>query len=254
MRVASTMLGAALLLAPATPGVSDGDATPPASRAVPPEAARPEIARVPGEPSDGAACIESTVAAIQRRYGAVRDLRSRFVQETRSVALGRPGAISVSSGTVTFAKPGRMRWSYEEPEQSLVVSDGRWLWIYDPANREVQRFAVAEGYLSGAAIQFLLGEGDILRDFRVSAESCVGDIIDLELVPREAASYEKLRVRVDRSSGDLLETTVVDLLGNATRVAFQEIQANLDPAPELFRFDPPPGVRLIEVEPPGAGK
>ncbi len=254
MRVASTMLGAALLLAPSTPGVSGGEAPPAASRSAPPEAARSEIAPAPGEPSDHAACIESTVAAIQRRYGAVRDLRSRFVQESRSVALGRRGAVSVSSGTVTFAKPGKMRWSYQEPEQSLVVSDGSWLWIYDPANREAQRFAVADGYLSGAAIQFLLGEGDIPRDFRVSAESCAGEVIDLELVPREAATYEKLRVRVDRSSGDLLETTLVDLLGNATRVAFQEIQVNLDPAPELFRFDPPAGVRVIEVEPTGAGK
>lgn len=247
MRFASATLGVALLLAPAAPGVSGGDVSPAGSRPALPGAA-------PGEPSGDASCVESTVAAIQRRYGAVRDLRSRFVQQTRSVALGGPGAVSESSGTVIFAKPGRMRWSYEEPEESLVVSDGHWLWIYDPANREVQRFAVADGYLSGAAIQFLLGEGNILRDFRVSAESCSGDSIDLDLVPRQAASYEKLRVRVERSSGDLLETTVVDLLGNTTRVAFQEIQANLDPAPELFRFDPPPGVRLIEVEPPGAGK
>ncbi len=252
MRVASTMLGAALLLAPATPGVSGDEASPAASPSVPSGAARLELA--PGEPSQRAACIESTVAAIQRRYGAVRDLRSRFVQESRSVALGRRGAVSVSSGTVTFAKPGKMRWSYQEPEQSLVVSDGSWLWIYDPANREAQRYAVADGYLSGAAIQFLLGEGDIPRDFRVSAESCTGEVVDLELVPRQASTYEKLWVRVDRSSGDLLETTVVDLLGNATRVAFQEIQVNLDPAPELFRFDPPAGVRVIELEPTGAGK
>lgn len=238
MRVASTLLGAALLLAPALPGVAGGEAP-----------------STPGASSAGhEACIESTVAAIQERYGAIRDLRSRFVQETRSVALGGPGAVSVSSGTVTFAKPGRMRWSYEEPEESLVVSDGRWLWIYDPANREAQRYAVADGYLSGAAIQFLLGEGDVLRDFRVRAESCAGDVVDLELVPRQAATYEKLRVRAERASGDLLETTVVDLLGNVTKVVFQDVQANLDPAPELFRFEPPAGVRLIEVEPPGAGK
>ena len=247
MRIASTMLGVALLLAPAAPGVGGGDASPEASRS-----ALPGVA--PGEPSADADCVESTVAAIQGRYGAVRDLRGRFVQETRSVALGGPGAVSEASGTVTFAKPGRMRWSYEEPEESLVVSDGHWLWIYDPAHKEAQKLEVGEAWLSGAAIQFLLGEGNILRDFRVSAESCSGDIIDLDLVPREAASYEKLRVRVERSSGDLLETTVVDLLGNVTKVAFQGIQANLDPAPELFRFDPPPGVRLIEIEPPGAGK
>ena len=119
------------------------------------------------------------------------------------------------------------------------MSDGRWLWIYDPLNREVQKLAVGDGYLSGAAIQFLLGEGEILRDFRVTAESCDESQARLVLIPRRPTSYERLRVRADRASGDLLETEIVDLLGNVTRVAFEGIETNLNPAPELFRFVAP---------------
>jgi outer membrane lipoprotein carrier protein len=197
-----------------------------------------------GEASD---CAVTAVAAIQKRYEAVRDLRSRFEQTTRAVALGGPGATTVSRGTASFAKPGRMRWSYEEPEPSLVVSDGTTLWIYDPANREVQRLAVDRGFLSGAAIQFLLGEGDILREFAVTARSCEEDLVELELVPRQETTYEKLILRADPRRGDLRETTVVDLLGNATTVAFREVETNRDLAPELFRFEPPPGVRVVDL-------
>jgi len=230
MRVCTLLLWGALLLGPAAPASANGS------------------------PEDDAACVRTAVDAIQRRYREVRDLRSGFVQTTRSVALGAAGALSVSRGTVVFAKPGKMRWSYEEPEPSLVVSDGSWLWIYDPVNREAQRARVGAGYLSGAAIQFLLGEGDIQRDFEVTAESCAEGSISLELHPRRPASYEKLRVVTDPATGDLRETTVVDLLGNVTKVAFQDMRANLDPPADVFTFDPPPGVTVIDLEPATPGE
>jgi outer membrane lipoprotein carrier protein len=199
------------------------------------------------EPS---ACVRGAVAAIQRRYESVRDLSARFEQTSRSVALGNAGASTRSRGRVSFAKPGRMRWHYEEPEESLVVSDGRWLWLYDPARREAQKLPVGEAWLSGAAIQFLLGEGQILRDFRVSAELCGAQDARLTLVPRQPASYERILLRADPRSGEILETEVHDLLGNATRVAFSEVRVNTDPAAALFEFEAPPGVELLELEAP----
>lgn len=193
-------------------------------------------------------CVRSAVEAIQKRYETVRDLSARFEQTSHSVALGRAGGSSVSSGRVVFAKPGRMRWHYEEPEESLVVSDGRWLWIYDAALREAQKFEVGEAWLSGAAIQFLLGEGRILRDFHTRADACGPAEAVLELVPRRPATYEKLRLRADPRSGDILETEVHDLLGNVTRVAFRDLEVNTDPPPETFTFQAPEGVKVLELD------
>jgi outer membrane lipoprotein carrier protein len=200
-------------------------------------------------PSDSA-CGEAAAAALQRRYESVRDLRAEIVQTTRSASLGTgPSHSIVSSGTVTLAKPGKLRWSYEQPEPSLVVSDGATLWIYDPQFQEVQKLPATEGYLSGAAIQFLLGEGDMGRDFEISALACGEDSAELLLVPRTPASYEKLHVVVNPGTGDLKKTTVFFVLGNVTEVEFSDIQINLDPPPETFRLEPPPGVRVIELEP-----
>jgi outer membrane lipoprotein carrier protein len=206
-------------------------------------------ARAGDPPAEPDGCAERAARALQRRYESVRDLVARFDQTSRSVALGRPGSDAKSSGSVVFAKPGRMRWTYEEPEPSLVVSDGRSLWIYDPANREVQRMVVSGEYLSGAAVSFLLGDGELLRDFEVRALECADSSVLLDLVPRQPASYERLRARTDPRSGELLETTVVDLLGNATTVALRDVRVNRDPDPALFRFEAPPGVRVIEVTP-----
>ncbi len=228
------LFGGALVLGPSRGALGMGNGDPPESPT-----------------ASVAACAQHAVDAVQRRYRSIRDLRARFTQSTRTVALGnRPSSPALeSTGTVVFAKPGKMRWAYEEPDESLVVSDGHILWLYDPLRREAQRLTVAQGgYLSGAAIQFLLGEGDIRGEFRITAESCGAENARLELLPRRPASYEKLRIRVDPRNGEILATTVVDLLGNVTEVRFSEIRSNRAPASELFRFDPPSGVRVIDLD------
>jgi outer membrane lipoprotein carrier protein len=209
-------------------------------------------AAVAEELAEPPACARAAVAAMQKRYESVEDLRAQFEQTSVSVAMGGASSAVRSRGAVVLAKPGKMRWTYREPEESLVVSDGRWLWLYDPARREAQKLPVGDGYLSAAAMQFLLGEGHILRDFRVAQDACSDREARLTLLPRQPASYEKLRVRVDLPRGDLLETEVVDLLGNTTRVAFREIEVNAGPAPETFTFTPPAGAQVIELEPSAA--
>lgn len=210
-----------------------------------PEAA--PAAQPAGETDD---CATRAVEAIQRRYEGVRDVSARFVQTTRPVAVGsRAQEPETSRGRVVLAKPGKMRWAYEEPQESLVVSDGKTLWLYDPEFGEVQKLPMAEGFLSGAAAQFLLGAGDLRRDFAVSAEACDAEEARLELLPREPATYEKIVLTADPRTGDVRRSRVVDLVGNVSTVEFHEVERNRDPSPETFRFEPPEGVKVIEIEP-----
>jgi outer membrane lipoprotein carrier protein len=140
-----------------------------------------------------------------------------------------------------------MRWDYQEPEESLVVSDGEILWLYDPAFGEAQRLPMAGAFLSGAAIQFLLGEGDMLREFRVTELSCGEASVELELVPREPASYEKLRIVADPAGGDISRTVVVDLIGNVTEIDFTDLKVDQKLPDDFFRFVPPEGVKVVDL-------
>lgn len=207
----------------------------------------------PAKTSSGGACARRAAQKIQERYEAIRDLEADFEQETRSVMLGSSpmGSGAPVRGHVVFAKPGRMRWSYTEPTPSLLVSDGSVLWLYDPTAREASRLAVDEGYLSGAALQFLMGDGKLLDEFELSSPGCSEDpkdgLLRLELVPRKPASYERMSLVADASTGDLKETTIVDLFGNATRVALRDVKTNRRPADSVFHFDPPEGVSVVDL-------
>lgn len=208
----------------------------------------PAAASAGGEEEKSPSCAEEVALRVQGHYEGVRDLQAEFSQSTHNAVLGDvPGAEIPARGRVVFAKPGRMRWVYESPEPSLVVSDGETLWIYDSTLKEVQVLSVDAGFLSGTAIQFLLGEGEILESFDVSAESCEGDEVSLDLRPKQIASYERLRLRVERASGAILGTAVFDLFGNRTDVVFEKMQRNRAPDQSLFRFEPSEDDRVLTL-------
>ncbi len=194
-------------------------------------------------------CVLESVEKIQGFYDSVTDLEGRFVQSTEAVGIGASlaGEESQATGRVVLAKPGRMRWEYEAPEPSLVISNGKSLWIYDPSAGEAQHLAVTEEYLSGAALQFLMGGGVLLEEYDVRQERCAPDQVDLILLPKRPATYESLRLRANRETGQIIETVLVDLLGNTTRLSLQGMQTNRSPEDSRFVFVAPPGVRVLDL-------
>ena len=189
---------------------------------------------------------------IQAHYEDVRDLSARFTQRSRSASFGGEALMSpeAKTGQVVFAKPGKMRWTYEAPEKSVVVSNGRSLWVYDVAAKTVTKLEVTAGFLSGAALQFLLGDGQILDSFEVSAQRCTNERVVLDLIPKEDATYEKLGLVADPTSGNVLATSVLDLFGNLTEIEFEQARFNVGPGAETFEFEAPEGVEVLDY---GAG-
>lgn len=206
----------------------------------------------PRQPSAAATdCAVATADQVQAFYDDVGDLRANFTQRSQSVALGGSGGESTGQGTMVFAKPGRMHWEYTAPEPSVVVSDGETLWIYDPEAREVQVLSVGSGILSSAGLAFLLGDGDLLETFEVEAEGCGQTPVRLRLLPREDAPYEQIGLHVAPDSGMVVATQVTDLFGNRTELDFSNLETNLGPSDDLFRFEPPSGTRILRMDPDG---
>ena len=223
----------------------------------------------PVDASAPRSCAEEVAATVQGHYDAVRDFSADFEQTTHTPLFGAAGTFGgPQRGEVVFAKPGKMRWTYIEPEPSLVVSDGETLWIYSPTLKEASRVRVSEGMLTGAALQFLLGDGKLLESFEVSAEGCprvaelapagtskpaekdqaAAETIELQLTPREPASYQRLGITARVASGEVVATRVLDHLGNETVIAFRQIQHNQDPPSDAFKFVPGPDIEVIKLD------
>ena len=202
-----------------------------------------------------ATCADDFARGVQQHYRDVDNLKATFRQTSETVSIGSrrlSRSNKALEGKVYLQKPSKMRWEYELPEPSLVVSDGEVMWLYDPAQKEVQRMSVAGGLMNMAGVQFLIGQGEILTDFKASTQNCtpVGGRVVVQLVPRQERTYEKLEIVIETSDGAIVETSVFDLFGNITRVALKDVHTGEELEAQLFQFQAPEGVRVIELSPP----
>lgn len=196
---------------------------------------------VASEPSGAALAVR-----LQARYDETRAFRADFVQEVSSAALART---LTSRGRVFFEKPGRMRWEFAEPPQTLI-SDGKSLWLYQPAEQQVVKTPFHQAFNSQTPVSFLTGVGRLAEDFDVSAQGETARVYRLRLLPKRADEpVGRLDIEVSKRTFDIVQALVIDPLGNTTRVSFSNIERTQDLDDALFRFELPPGVDLVEPLP-----
>jgi outer membrane lipoprotein carrier protein len=229
----TTMMASWLLaLAWAAGGTADDPAT--ASRGEPAVLAQAE------EALD----VDTLVSRVQAFYDAVQDYHADFEQTYTNVALGEE---LVSSGHVYFKKPGRMRWDYERPEPKHLISNGRTLWVYEPEFQQVYQENLSSSELP-TAVRFLMGEGNLREDFEITAVDCRGrtGVHCLHLVPRASqGQYRSLEFVVSGEDYSVVETTIVDPVGNTNRFVFRNVSTSDLLPEEGFEFTPTPDMRVL---------
>ena len=199
-----------------------------------------------GTPTYAQPSAAELAARLQARYDETRAFHADFVQDVRSAALGRT---LTSRGHVYFEKPGRMRWEFAEPQQTLIA-DGASFWLYQPAEKQVIKTPFRSAFNSQTPISFLTGVGRLEEDFTVSPQGETEQVHRLRLSPKQdAAAVGHLDVEVDKATFDILQATVTDPLGNMTRLRFRNIERVDDLDDGLFRFALPAGVDLVQPLP-----
>ena len=104
------------------------------------------------------------------RADALADLR-KFVQTVRTgqadftqVVSSPDGAKKrTSAGHFEFERPNRFRFAYAKPDEQLIVSDGKTVWLHDPDLNQVTQRPFGEAL--GATPAALLAGGSLDKDF-----------------------------------------------------------------------------------------
>jgi outer membrane lipoprotein carrier protein len=186
-------------------------------------------------------------ARVQQFYDASKTFRATFKQ---SYMIKAQGVQKVSTGTVTFEKPGKMSWSYAAPNGNRVVSDGTTIKVYEQENQQMYEMAVAKSQYP-AALAFLMGKGQLTRDFTLRlldpAQMKFEGGYVLEGTPKDATpAYQKVLLYVDAATNQVRRALILDAQGNRNRFDFDTPTVNNPIPPEEFNFTPPPGTKVIK--------
>jgi outer membrane lipoprotein carrier protein len=178
--------------------------------------------------------------ALQKKYDAIRDFTADFVQESEGGLLRKK---QTERGVVQVKKPGKMRWDYKAPEPKVFVSDGTRIYLHVPADNQVMVSPVPEQDQATTAVLFLVGKGNLTRDFTVTyADGGSADTYVLKLQPRlPERDYDWLQIEVDRRTLQIRSLSAADNQGGRSAFRFSNFKENTGLSDKTFAFKIPRG-------------
>ncbi len=177
-------------------------------------------------------------AKVQAFYERTRDLEARFTQTYTYAGFGRR---QVSSGTLRVKKPGMMRWDYEKPAPKTIAVKGSRLVQYEPEENQAYVDDKFDASAMSAAVTFLLGKGDLAREFDLSVDD-LGALVLRPKTPDPRVDSIALTVAED---GAVTATRVVDGSGNVNELKFAATRRNVGLPDSAFDVKLPKDVRRI---------
>jgi len=193
-------------------------------------------------PVDAGAVLRS----LEEAGRAVRTLQASFTETKVLVLLDEK---TESRGTVFLQVPGRFRWNYEAPQESVVlVKDGRFA-RYFPKSKQVFR-----GEAKGEAdllVGFGPGAAGLGQKYEATleGEEAVGEVRTyvLDLKPRAGQSglFSAIRLYVDEARFVPVQTRLTEPTGDFTTVRFEKMRINEKLPAGAFELSLPKGV--VEV-------
>ena len=188
---------------------------------------------------------EAIVDRLQKNYDATADFVADFRQETEVKNLNRT---LKASGKLSFKRPGKMLWLYEEPKGQFVVADSKFLYFYQPDQNQVIKSPLKNAFRGDIPLSFLLGLGNLKKDFNATLKGSEENQHILRLEPKgEAGGYSEILVGVNKASSDIVWVSVRDAVANLTSLHFSNMRKGVGLKDSLFQVQIPKGADIVEL-------
>ena len=191
--------------------------------------------------------VAEVAKAVDEHYNNLKSFTADFNETYKGAGMSRS-----ESGRLWLKKPGKMRWEYEQPRAKLFVTDGSTAYFYVPGDQQARRAPVKKLDDLRSPLRYLLGKTKLQKEF---------DGLDFAskvapLAAGDAVLHGQLKSMADRVSDVVLEIApdnrivriiVEEVDGATTEFRFTNIVENPPVEDAKFRFQPPPGVQVIEA-------
>lgn len=160
---------------------------------------------------------------------SIHTMRGGFVQ------IGPDG--TVDQGSFFLSKPGRIRFQYDPPAATLIVSDGRTVAIQNTKLKTLDRYP-----LSQTPLDLILSDDVDLKSKReIVAVQHTADSLIVKAHSSNFGVHADITLSFAMPELELRQWTVVDNQGLSTTVALRQVETGVDiPAAEFVLPDKNP--------------
>lgn len=193
--------------------------------------------------------LDQFITKVQSSYHDVNAIRADFTQ-----TYDAGGGTRVESGTVVFARGGRMRWDYRKPEKKVFLSNKKEVLLYLPEEQQLNRSTVKQSEDYRVPFRLLLSRFDLKKVFHKfeDANNQFQHLPEDRVIiayPRHAEKlgYKHVVLEFDPQM-NIRRLVIVYTNDTVMKFKFSHINRNPSLASALFNLTPPPGTRIINHE------
>ena len=188
---------------------------------------------------------DSLLRKVDDHYNRLSSLRARYTERYLGMGLDR-----TESGTLLLKKPGRMRWSYDQPAGKLFVLDGKFAWFYTPGDDQVQRVPAKQLDDLRSPLRFLLGHTQLKKELGSLTVTQDSHGIHITGVPIGMEQRIKTLTLDVTAAGSIQHMRLEELDGAVTEFSFTQVEENVPARDSDFVFIPPKGSSIVDALPP----
>ncbi|WP_107851328.1 outer membrane lipoprotein chaperone LolA [Oceanimonas marisflavi] len=180
--------------------------------------------------------LADAASDLQQKLSALGRFSADFSQQVYDES-GAP--MQTAEGSMQLARPDRFRWHTISPDESLIVSDGTDVWMYDPFVEQVSIVPLAEAVRNTPFLLISGGDQSRWQNYRVSQQGSSYVVASKD----PAELIQRFSLRFD-ARGRLSRFTVVESGGQRSEFTLSRFNTSPELAASAFRFTPPPGVMV----------
>jgi outer membrane lipoprotein carrier protein len=190
-----------------------------------------------------AGSLPTELKAIELGYQKAKTMKADFVQTTWSKVTNSQ---QITSGTLLFRQPNKIRWIQIKPDPLQLISDGKTFWFYTPPFDESEpgevRIRKTSEVQSQIANQLLAGKFGAARFQSIKKSSST----EFVLIPRRGSagtiSEILLKLSIDGTQVQSLE--IKHSTGNKSQIQLQNLVLGAPAGDSDFVFVVPPKTKV----------
>lgn len=192
--------------------------------------------------------LATILDGIEKRYTGT-GFTAKFFQESMLKAMQ---ISDTAEGQLTVKRPDKMRWEYTLPDIQTIISNGKTMWIYRPADNQVMVGKAPDYFASGKGAGFLSDIHQIRKSFSIEVVKSENEAYyRLKLVPvKKSADLAEVILSVNKKNFQIDQVITYNAYGDETHIILSHYQFNQSPANDLFTLDIPEGVDVVQIDQP----
>ncbi|WP_439212904.1 outer membrane lipoprotein chaperone LolA [Duffyella gerundensis] len=182
-----------------------------------------------------ASALADGASELQQRLDKVNSFHASFTQK---VTDGSGANVQDGQGELWVKRPNLFNWHMTAPDESIIISDGKSLWFYNPFVEQVSASWLKDATSNTPFMLIARNQASDWKQYNIKQQ---GD--QFSLTPKsDAGNLKQFTINVSRS-GTINQFSAIEQDGQRSNYELKS-QQNGAISPDKFTFTPPKGVTV----------